>query len=222
MHAHTRTSSHTRAQRTVSALCEVQWSGLPSSYDHTARANNFKFTPDECCNEALKKAGKDAQDAWNKQSEYFKDAVSQQTSISGGYNGGAATGSVTQTSDRSQEYAVEYADRKWSVTADCYCLQEGFTSVDGGCNPRTGVNAAVDTVGSVVEQAFGGLFGRKLLDNDCGDAGRKPDSCTIKVQCDFKAVTSGSCDDQSSGGDLGVPLDSIPVDLIIDALPFST
>ena len=103
--------------------------------------------------------------------------------------------------------------------ANCFCLQEGFLSIDGGCNPRTGANAVVDTVGGIVEaglqpieaasnlaneafEAVGGIFGRKLLqNNNCGDAGRKPDKCTIKVQCNFQAVTSGSCGDDVSSED---------------------
>jgi len=104
--------------------------------------------------------------------------------------------------------------------ANCFCLQEGFLSIDGGCNPRTAANAVVDTAGGIVEagvnaitqpiEAVGnlangiveGIFGRKLLqNNNCGDAGRKPDKCTIKVQCNFQAVTSGSCGDDVSSED---------------------
>ena len=49
------------------------------------------------------KAAEDVQSAWNKQSEYFKDAVSQQTSIGVQATEGVATGTLTQSSQGSQE-----------------------------------------------------------------------------------------------------------------------
>ena len=48
-------------------------------------------------------SAEDVQSAWNKQSEYFKDAVSQQTSIGVQATEGVATGTLTQSSQGSQE-----------------------------------------------------------------------------------------------------------------------
>ena len=80
------------------------WEGIPSSFSHEGRAKNAaKFAADECCTEALTKPAEDVQSAWNKQSEYFKDAVSQQTSIGVQATEGVATGTLTQSSQGSQE-----------------------------------------------------------------------------------------------------------------------
>ena len=101
-HAHTLTRSH--AQRTVSAFCEVTWEGIPNSVSHEGRSENgAKFSAEDCCTEALAKPAQDAQSAWNKQSEYFKDAVSQQTSIGVQATEGFASGTLTQSSENSQE-----------------------------------------------------------------------------------------------------------------------
>ena len=120
--------------------------------------------------------------------------------------------------------------------ANCFCLQEGFFSIDGGCNAQTGETALLDAAGAVIgtgvnavvqpivaagnvvtgvvedvgdgakklwDDVFGG---RKLLQNNCGSAGSRPDKCTIKVQCNFKAVTAGNCGDDVSSEDFSSDL----------------
>ena len=54
--------------------------------------------------------------------------------------------------------------------ANCFCLQEGFLSIDGGCNPRTGANAVVDTVGGIVEAGLQPIEAASNLANEAFEA----------------------------------------------------
>ena len=200
------------------AYCEVTWTGVANSYNHEGYTNTnvVKFDFLECCKQVRPKAAQDAQKAWNVESERFQQAVEQQTSISASYvPGGPVTGTVTQSDAESRQYDVDYADRRWTVTADCDCIQDGFISTDAGCNPQTLVDGVVDTAGGIaggVVEVFTNPLGaaasflgsRKLMQgNDCGNAGRRRDSCSVKVQCTYKAVTASSCEDSNNMGNNG-------------------
>lgn len=192
----------------------MTWTGLANSYNHEGytNINVVKFDFVECCKQVRPTAAQDAQKAWNVESERFQQAVEQQTSISASYvPSGPVSGTVTRSDAESRQYDVNYADRRWTVTADCDCIQDGFISTDAGCNSQTAVDAVVDAGGDLVEtilidpvQSVVGFLGRKLMQvNDCGNAGRKRDSCSVKVQCTYKAVTASSCEYSNNLGNNG-------------------
>lgn len=158
----------------------TRWKGLPSSYHFEARAPSGAMSFDQCCAGVRSKAKEEAQAAFNVQSELFASALSSQTGVSvSAAPGPVVTGSHTTAGNEIDVYEVDYFDRKWHVTADCDCLHEGFLSIEGGCYPP-----GIDIPWS---------FGRKLLDCGFPYGGRRIDTCDMKVQCRFKAVTPDSC-----------------------------
>lgn len=151
----------------ASAYCEVEWFGLPNSYRFSGRRDG-RISFDDCCANTRQEAAVAAQNTLNTESVRMQAAVSN--SIGASYNGNAIT--VEQTSSSSSDQTIIFGPHRWSVTTDCFCITDDFISLEGGCQPTSLSN----------------LFGRKLKQT-CAPVGREPDTCNIKIQCKYKAVT---------------------------------
>lgn len=166
----------------IFAKCEVEWKGLANTYDYSARRTG-KLSFNDCCLNTRSQASQDAQNAWNIQKASFASAVQKNTKISGSGSPKCITGcsgSLESSSGSSSAAEIEYGDTRWTVTANCDCLEDGFISEEGGCQPITGTDLLP-------------FLGRKLRQN-CPGSGREKDKCSIKIACTFRAVTPTDCD----------------------------